>query len=153
MSDDIFTLDTNILFYSVDRDAGHRHEIAKSIVGRARLLPCNLTLQSISEFYAAATRNKLLPRHVAANIAANFIGLFPTVATSETAVRRALELASRGMVSYWDALLIATAGEHGCTAVLTEDLADGNVIFGVRVVNPFAGTELSPAAEALLADE
>ncbi|WP_146101939.1 PIN domain-containing protein [Rhodopila globiformis] len=49
MSDDAFTLDTNILLHSVDRDAGHRHEIAGSILRGARRLPCYLTLQSISE--------------------------------------------------------------------------------------------------------
>lgn len=115
MSDDAFTLDTNILFYSVDRDAGHRHEIAKSIIRRARRLPCYLTLQSISEFYAAATRRRLLPRPVAARIADDLMGLFPTIAPSQPAVRRALQVAPSGRASYCDALLIATAAENGCT--------------------------------------
>ena len=44
-----------------------------------------------------------------------------------------------------------TAAEAGCTAILTEDLADDSTLAGVRVINPFAGTSLSAAAEALLA--
>ncbi|WP_146101938.1 PIN domain-containing protein [Rhodopila globiformis] len=45
--------------------------------------------------------------------------------------------------------MIATAGEASCA----EDLADGDVLFGGRVINPFAGTVPSSAAEALLSDE
>ena len=47
--------------------------------------------------------------------------------------------AAAGQASYWDALLVATAAEAGCTAILTEDLADGGVLLGMRILNPFAG--------------
>ncbi|MEA2741093.1 MAG: hypothetical protein QOH05_4400 [Acetobacteraceae bacterium] len=50
-----------------------------------------------------------------------------------------------------DAELVATAAEAGCTTILTEDLADGGLLFGVRILNPFSGgLTLTPAAEALL---
>jgi hypothetical protein len=47
----------------------------------------------------------------------------------------------------------ATAAEAGCTAILTEDLADGSRLFGVRILNPFAGNALAPEAAALLATD
>jgi predicted nucleic acid-binding protein len=50
-------------------------------------------------------------------------------------------------------VLIHTAAEAGCSAILTEDLADGATLAGVRIINPFAGAALSPAAEALLSTE
>ena len=40
--------------------------------------------------------------------------------------------------------------EAGCAAILTEDMADGSALFGVRIVNPVSGAALSPAAAALL---
>jgi hypothetical protein len=43
-----------------------------------------------------------------------------------------------------------TAAEAGCTAVLTEDLAEGTTLAGVCTIKPFAGAVLSAAAEALL---
>ena len=58
--------------------------------------------------------------------------------------------ATSGRASYWDALLILTAAEAGCAAILTEDLADGTELAGVRIINPFAGAALSTAAAALL---
>ncbi len=146
----IFTLDTNVLVYSVDLTAGARQKIAQQIITRAHLCACCLTLQSISEFYAAVTRKGVMRRAEAVPLANAMMDLFPTAAASASAVRMALSIASAGHASYWDALLLATAAEAGCTAILTEGLADGATLAGVRIINPFAGNVISPAAEALL---
>jgi predicted nucleic acid-binding protein len=45
---------------------------------------------------------------------------------------------------------VATAAEAGCSTILTEGLADGTLLLGVAVLNPFAGNLLTPAAVALL---
>ena len=146
----IFTLDTNILVYSVDLVAGERHQIARQIVTRARLCSCCLTLQSISEFYAAVTRKGTIRPREAVPVAQAMLDLFPIAIASASTVRTALRIASAGQASYWDALLLVTAAEAGCTAILTEDLADGTELAGIRIIHPFAGQALSPAAEALL---
>ena len=83
---------------------------------------CYLTLQAISEFFAVATRKNMVPPSEAAGIAEAMIDLFPTIAASAAAVRTALTTAASGRASYWDALLVNTAAEAGCTAILTEDL-------------------------------
>lgn len=150
MTGERFTLDTNILVYSVDQEAGQRHQIARSIVRRAALVPCWLTLQAISEFYAAVTRKQKMPAADAARVAADMLAVFSTIPLSATAVRTALATASAGRASYWDALLVATAAEAGCMTILTEDLSDGTTLHGVRVLNPFTPAGLAPAAEALL---
>jgi predicted nucleic acid-binding protein len=150
-SADIYTLDTNILVYSIDRTAGPRHELAKQIMSRAAPGPCCLTLQSVSEFFAVATRKGMMDSAEAAAVAESMTDLFPTAAASVSSVRTALATAVSGRASYWDALLVITAAEAGCTAILTEDFADDSTLAGVRVINPFAGTSLSAAAEALLA--
>lgn len=151
MSDRDFTLDTNILVYALDRQAGARHALAGHIIDRATVSTnCWLTLQSISEFYAAATRKRLVPVAGARDQALDWLSMFRIAAASASAVRTALGIAASGRASYWDALLVITAAEAGCTAILTEDLADDSTFAGVRVINPFAGTSLSGAAEALL---
>ncbi len=145
-----YTLDTNILIYSIDQTAGPRHKTAKDIITSASMGGCILTLQSISEFYAVATRKSMMPRAEAAGLAAAFIDLFQTATASPAAVRTALGAASSGRASYWDSLLLAAAAEAGCGTILTEDLADGTSLFGVRILNPFAGDSLTPDAAALL---
>jgi predicted nucleic acid-binding protein len=151
MSDRRFTLDTNVLVYALDRASGDRHMVASQIIARAPFVECWLTLQSISEFYFAITRKRLVSIAAAQDQALDWLGMFPTIPASATAVRAALATAASGRASYWDALLVHTAKEAGCTAILTEDLAAVTTLAGVRVINPFAGATLSPDAEALLA--
>lgn len=135
-----FTLDTNVLVYAIDNAAGIRHQLAGHIVRHAVRRDCWLTLQAVSEFYAAVTRKGIVSRFDAAAQAADWLELFSCAPASETAVRAALSDAVAGRASYWDALLVATAGEAGCVAILTEDLADGCELNGVRIYNPFAST-------------
>lgn len=146
-----FTLDTNVLVYCVDSAAGPRRETARRVVEAAARRDCRLTLQAVSEFYAAAIRRGTMPRDEAAAQAGDWLDLFPAaLAASPGAVRAALAAAAAGRASYWDALLLATAAEGGCVVVLTEDMADGAVLGGVQVVNPFGPDGRLTAAAARL---
>ena len=146
-----FTLDTNILVYSVDRTQGPRHELSREIVGRAVHADCWLTLQAISEFYSSVTRKRILLGSRAAALADTWLAAFPCAVASGTAVRTALPASVAGNASYWDALLVATAAEAGCGMVLTEDMADGTRLAGVEIHNPFAvSDELTGRTRALL---
>jgi predicted nucleic acid-binding protein len=135
-----FTLDTNILVYSVDSVAGARHDLAVEIVDRATEQECWLTLQAIGEFYAVVTRKGIVPRADAAAQAADWLETFPSIGASAASVRGALGEAASGRASYWDALLVATAAEAGCVAIITEDLADGAAVGDVRIRHPFAAS-------------
>jgi predicted nucleic acid-binding protein len=146
-----FTLDTNILVYSVDRTDGLRHDLSREIVARAVRCDCWLTLQAISEFYSAVTRKRIMLAPRAAALAEAWLTAFPCAPTSPSAVRRALTEATLGRASYWDALLVATADEIGCNVVLTEDLADGAAFGGISVHHPFNRSGgLTERASALL---
>jgi predicted nucleic acid-binding protein len=146
-----FSLDTNLLVYSIDNAAGVRHRLAREIVDRAVECDCWLTLQAVGEFFAAVTRKGVVPPAEAGAQAADWLELFPTVAASPSAVRAALFAASGGRASYWDALLIATAAEAGCSILLTEDMAAETQLSGVRIHNPFAASgELTELTRSLL---
>ena len=153
MSDECFTLDTNILVYSVDRTAGARHDRAVTIVRRAVLADCWLTLQAVCEFYAVVTRKSVMTPVEAGRVAGYWLDVFPSIAATAAAVRAALLSAIDRRASYWDTLLVATAAEGGCATILTEDLSDGSMIHGVRVANPFADAHPSPLVSRLLAQE
>lgn len=51
--------------------------------------------------------------------------------------RRAVELASGHNLRIYDAAIIASAMEAGCTTLFTEDLQHGQQIEGLRIENPF----------------
>jgi predicted nucleic acid-binding protein len=145
-----FTLDTNILVYSFDFLAGSKHDIARRVVAHSLGRDCCLTLQAVSEFFSVATGKALVSRPEAAEAAGRFLDVFPVVAQTPSSVRSALGHAVGGRLSFWDAQLVATAAEAGCSAVVSEDMADGARYGGVEIVNPFAGDALSPRAAALL---
>jgi predicted nucleic acid-binding protein len=150
MSAERFSLDTNILVYALDSLAQEKHVLASGILDRAVECDCFLTLQALSEFFAAVTRKGIVPRSEAARQVEDWLLLFPTLAPTPAAMRAALTHTTTGRASYRDALLVATAAEGGCTALLSEDLADGSRLGPVLIVNPFSAGGLSRAASVLL---
>jgi predicted nucleic acid-binding protein len=150
MNAEPFSLDTNILVYALDSAAGPRHALAAEIVARAATCDCRLTLQSLSEFYVVVTRKGIVPKAEAAAQVEDWLMLFPALAPTPAAVRAALAHASTGRASYWDALLVATAGEGGCGTALSEDMADGGRLGSVTIVNPLQGDSLSDVTKRLL---
>lgn len=150
MIDELFTPDTNIPVYSVDLKSDPRHEMAKRIIQGARGKPCFLAVQGISEFKAGVARKHIMQLSAASQVANDLMDVFRIVTASPSAVRTALATAAAGQASYRDALLITTAAEAGCTIILTEDLGDGSVLNGVRILNQFDGATLAPQAAELL---
>jgi predicted nucleic acid-binding protein len=51
----------------------------------------------------------------------------------------AIDTSRSAQLSIWDALIIEAARRVGCERVLSEDLADGQTVRGVRIENPFRG--------------
>lgn len=150
MSGERFSLDTNVLVYAADRDAGERHQRACYIIERAARRPCTLTLQALAEFFHAVTRKGLVPRTEAAAQVRDWLEIFPTATADTEALRLALSAAEAGRFGFWDALLLATAGRAGCGVVLSEDMSDGGALDGVIVRNPFAGPDLAGDIQRLL---
>jgi predicted nucleic acid-binding protein len=96
MSAERVTLDTNILIYSVDTDAGDRQSQARELVHRtARHYDSFLTLQTLSEFFAAVTRKEKLSPSEAAEQVADYQKLFPVVAANPDSLRRAITAPAR----------------------------------------------------------
>jgi predicted nucleic acid-binding protein len=49
----------------------------------------------------------------------------------------AVMLRRRFQLSQWDATIIAAALELGCPTIYSEDMNDGQLYAGVRIINPF----------------
>ncbi len=146
------TLDTNVLVYCVQAD-DRRQRPALDLVELTIGGRCVLMLQSLGEFFVAATRKRCLTPNAAAGQVRRWLEVFPRpVPPSPPAVGAAISAAAAGRFAYWDALLLATAAEAGCEAVISEDMAPGATLNGIRVVPAFSGDRVSPEALALLGD-
>jgi predicted nucleic acid-binding protein len=135
----VISLDTNILIYSVDRDAGDRHKTAANLVERSvRTRNCVQPLQSLCEFFNVATRKIGLDAAAAAEVVARWQAAVPVEPASGDDLRNAIRAVREHGLSFWDALLWATVRRVGVDLLLSEDLPNRRTIEGVRIVNPFA---------------
>lgn len=141
MSAKRFTLDTNILVYAVDRNAKDKHEKAILIVDEAIHLDCVLTLQSLGEFYMAATRKKDADHKGVVAFIKELITLFPIITSSSSSLFLALKAVEEHNLSFWDALLWATAKENHCSYIISEDFQHDFTLQGITIKNPFNSKE------------
>lgn len=137
MSVEIFTLDTNILVYAFDAQAGARHKKAMQIIEAMTKVDCILTLQSLSEFFNITTRKKLLSIDTASTYVDDLQNIFPVAAAKHNALTKAIDMICNNRLSFWDAMLCATAQSAGVTRLLSEDFQHGQLLKGVRIINPF----------------
>ena len=150
MSAERFTLDTNILLYSVDARDPSRHALAISILKSCIRLDCPLALQAIGEFHVAATRKLKLATGDSRMRSLQLMTSFETFAHSANAVRAGIDESARGRFPFWDAVLLASAAEAGCTLILSEAMQDGARLGSISVCNPFAAEGISARARDLL---
>jgi predicted nucleic acid-binding protein len=97
-----------------------------------------LSSQVLSEFYVSVTQ-KLKPgldREVA-RADAQALSEWQPVAIDRHVLEEAWSIQDRYGLSFWDALIVGAARASACGCVLTEDLQDGQVLSGVRVISPF----------------
>ena len=133
MNADVF-LDSNVLLYVLARD-----DPRATVAGRLLLEGGTISLQVLNEVANVAHRKlKLSWVEVSQALVALRVlcaGPIPlTLATHEAA----LTLAERYQFSFYDALIVASALEAGCTTLLSEDLHDGLVVADrLTIQNPF----------------
>jgi len=139
MSADKVFIDTNVLVYAHDTEAGERHRRAAAIVGglwnaRTGLL----SVQVLQEFYVNATRKipVPLPLATAREVVRNYT-LWHTEWIGPEDVPRASEIEEQNRISFWDALIVTAAVKGGASRILSEDLNPGQVIAGIPIENPF----------------
>lgn len=141
MNDDRITLDTDILVYAANADAGDRHILALKVLERAIHCDCVLTLQSLSEFFVVVTRKALLSPSVALENVLALSEIFPVVAAKQHTLKLAMENVIKHKLSFWNAMLWATANDAGINLLLSEDFQHGQLINRVRIINPFVDNE------------
>jgi predicted nucleic acid-binding protein len=131
-------VDSNVLIYAHDVDAGRKREVAKALLRDLWLARTGvLSTQVLHEFYVNVTRKIRTPLSKAD--ARAVVGTYvPWCLEPETSdVSGAFRLEDESRLSFWDALIVAAAARSGATRVVSEDLNPGQIISGVTVVNPF----------------
>lgn len=74
-------------------------------------------------------------RHSAREVVRTYTPWVHSPTTPET-ILRASEIAELSQLSFWDALIVASAEQVGASHLYTADLNPGQSIVGVKIVNP-----------------
>lgn len=132
-------VDTNILIYAHDTEAGIKHEwAAKCIEELWNEETGVLSTQVLQEFYVNVTRkiSNPLSRYDARSILENYTAWQVEVNSPETILLASL-IEEGSLISFWDSLIVAAARNAGAETILTEDLTHGRIIEGILIKNPF----------------
>lgn len=130
-------LDTNVLIYADDADAGDKRVRAQRTLRDAIVSGTGvISTQVLQEFFVVATR-KLGVDVADARRKVELLSSLDVVRIRSDDILAAIDLHRLHSFSFWDALILRCALVAGCMRLLTEDLQDGQVIEGLTIHNPF----------------
>ncbi len=136
----LILMDTNLLIYLYDQKHPERQAQSQRVLEQLELSRNGrLSVQSLAEFFSVATR-KLSPNLTAAEALHQidlFLRLWPVFDLTPMVVLEAGRGVRDHHLSYYDAQIWAAARLNQVPLVFSEDFQDGNVLEGVRFVNPF----------------
>ena len=133
-------IDTNVLVYAHDRDAGAKHQIANTVLRELWSERTGvLSMQVLQEFYINVTRkiSSPLSKDSARRVVTSY-AIWCTE-TTPTEIASAFRIEDESRISFWDALIVSSASKNGATRILSEDLNAGQRIAGILIENPFVG--------------
>ena len=130
-------LDTNVLIHSIDRANPDKKDTALELIARhAKERTGIISTQVLQEFYSAATR-KLGVEPLQAKQHLRDFRIFDIVQVTPAIIEEGIDCSIIHQLSFWDALIIATAATAASSELLSEDLNHGQTIQGITVHNPF----------------
>lgn len=132
-------VDTNVLVYS--RDATEPDKRARATAWLETLWRSGtgrVSFQVLQEYYVTVT-SKLRSAVPAADARADVRDLLAwrPIGIDGRVLGDAWVVQDRFRLSFWDALIVASARATGSNCLLTEDLSDRQALDGLVVVNPF----------------
>ena len=133
-------IDTNLLVYLYDLQTPQKAAQAQLVLDRLELTRAGrLSVQSLAEFLHVSTRKLDPPLSwtEALNQVALFTRMWPVFDLTPMIVLEAARGARDHGLAYYDAQIWAAARLNQVTLVFSEDFSDGQVLEGVRFVNPF----------------
>ena len=138
MTDKVF-VDTNILVYAHDLDAGDKYGLAGDIVSKLwESRNGVLSTQVLQEFYVTLTRKVSSPlSKLEARKLVQKYSHWQVVLNDPSMISQASEIEESYNISFWDALIVSAAYSQNVPTILTEDLNHGQIIEGILIKNPF----------------
>jgi predicted nucleic acid-binding protein len=130
-------VDSNVFLYALDEADPKKQQAARN--WRAELWKSRrgrVSFQVLGEFYVNAVRKRPTAGEEARAEVRDLLAWNPVIADAAL-LEQGWRIQDRYRLSYWDALIVAAAKVSACHYLLTEDLQSGQILDGIKVVNPF----------------
>jgi len=129
-------IDTNIFIYLYSEDEVWKQRISQKTVDTYN---CVISTQVLNEFSNVCLgKLKLSSKEVGLAID-EIIEQCIVVPVEKHTIKSAIDIHNRYRYSYFDSLMIASAINSDCKYIMTEDLADGQIIDGkLTIINVYS---------------
>ena len=129
--------DTNVLVYADDKSAPAKQRRALELVAEHRRAGTGVvSLQVLQEYFVTVTRKLQVDARIARR-KVELLAEFDVAAPELADILAAIDLHRLHGLSFWDALVVRSAKQAGCSVLLTEDFQHVREMEGLRIVNPF----------------
>ncbi len=137
MSDARSFIDANILLYSIDFSYPDRQTIASNLLRDLASTGTGVISIQIAHEFASNLIRKFGRTPEEASLLCEGLSDLAFAESNLDTLRDALRIMSVASLSFWDACVVAAAKQAGCAQLYSEDLNPGQVVSGIRILNPF----------------
>ena len=130
-------LDTNLLIYADSGDEPIKQRIALALLKQLRLNQTGVLSTQVLGEYCNVALNKLKLPHADIREQMQFWEQYEVIQVTPAIIHMGLDLHQTRSLGFFDALIVAAAKTSGCTVLYSEDMNAGELVNGVRIVNPF----------------
>jgi predicted nucleic acid-binding protein len=130
-------IDSNILIYAQALDQPNKQNIALTLLRRLKLEEHGvLSTQVLQEYCNVGLRKRRLNvDHVRHQLRSH--EQFEVVQVTPAIIQSALDLHQTRSLSFYDAMILQAAITSGCDTLYREDMNAGEIVNGVKIINPF----------------
>jgi predicted nucleic acid-binding protein len=132
-------IDTNILVYTDSPDEPAKQGQALALLKQLSEARAGVLSTQVLNEYCNVALNKLKLPHALTRARLRFWQQFEVCLVTPEIIAQAVDLHQTRSISYYDALIVASAQTAGCTTLYSEDMNAGETIDGVQIVDPFKG--------------
>ncbi|HRY24632.1 MAG: PIN domain-containing protein [Geminicoccaceae bacterium] len=143
------SFDSNVLIYAHLEPESIKGLAAVELLDRAGLAGAVIPAQVLGEFLWVVRRRRPDCYIDALELVETIPSTMLVPSSTGDRMAKAARLTERHKIQFWDALICICAAVAGATHLLSEDMQNGAVLEGLRVINPFDPTN-RPVLERLL---
>jgi predicted nucleic acid-binding protein len=131
-------IDSNVLVYAEALDEPKKQGLSIALLRRLKLDGSGVISTQVLQEYCNVGLRKLRLDIAHLRLQIRSHEQFEVVQVTPAIIHAALDLHQTRSISFYDALILQAAITSGCDTLYSEDLNAGEIINGVKIVNPFA---------------